>query len=362
MVKVSRRIWAQVYRLLRDADIDYSPNSPTAQLEREFAAHVGARYCVAASTGSAALLAAYRAIPKGEVIVAGYGFWATAASIIAAGSTPVFCDVDPTTGTIDVHRAESLISPRTVAIAVTHVYGIPADLDDLVALCRAKGLYLIEDCSHAHGAIYRGRPVGSIGHIGIWSLQAKKTIPAGEGGLLVTNDGEVFARACAVINPRRLEWEPEVPPLPGLEKTGWGVKLRMNPLGAALALVYLREAEKFLPRISEAMDYFGSKLRRTGLMPLDTRCRDRWCCSRGGYYEYAARCPDGRLRDRLRASGLLLPSNTGPFYRLPLFASHNLVKLPMADMLGEEVVHFPIFRSKAQARRYLRQILFILPD
>ena len=170
-------------------------------LEAEFAELIGAGRCLATNSGTAALHIALAAAGIGrgdEVIVPAFSFIATAQAVLHEGATPVFADVDPMTFNIDVADAARRVTSRTRAIVPVHLHGLPADMDEINALAREHGLVVIEDAAQAHGALYRGRPVGTIGTMAAFSLNSTKNFPAGEGGLFVTSDETLYSRAARV--------------------------------------------------------------------------------------------------------------------------------------------------------------------
>ncbi len=179
----------------RDVSTSAKGDGPVAEFEQRFARLVGTRYALAVNSGTAALHSAYFAVgvkPGTEVIVPGYTFFATAAPILQCGARPVFCDIDDRTLLADADDVERRLTPRTRAICVVHLWGNPAPLDRFVEIAQRHGVALIEDCSHAHGARYRDRPVGSWGDIGCFSLQGPKAVSGGEAGIAVTNDSVLF--------------------------------------------------------------------------------------------------------------------------------------------------------------------------
>ncbi|MFQ5898664.1 MAG: DegT/DnrJ/EryC1/StrS family aminotransferase [Candidatus Methylomirabilia bacterium] len=188
-------------------------------LEREFAAYVGARFCLATNSGTAALhlaLAAAGVGPGDEVIVPALSFVATAQAVFHQNAVPVFVDIDPRTFTVDPAKIEERITPRTRAIVPVHLHGLPADMAEILALASRHGLAVIEDAAQAHGAEYRGRKVGTLGELGAFSLNATKNLPAGEGGLLVTNsqtyrDRAALARSHGLDSDPTGSWNPESP-------------------------------------------------------------------------------------------------------------------------------------------------------
>lgn len=168
-----------------------------ARFEEDFARMHDAAFGLAMNSGTAALHSAYAAVgvgPGSEVIVPSYTWQATATPVLQCGGVPVFCDVDPQTFTLDPDAVERAITPRTRAVCVVHIWGNPADLERLRAIARRHDVALIEDCSHAHGARYQGRGVGSWGDVGCFSLQGAKAVDAGEGGIALTSDPVLYDR------------------------------------------------------------------------------------------------------------------------------------------------------------------------
>jgi dTDP-4-amino-4,6-dideoxygalactose transaminase len=182
-----------------DRGIIGGADAPEASaLQQEFAAYVEARYCLATTSGTAALQLALLALdlaPGDEVITSAFSFSATALAILHALAIPVFADIDPRTFTLDPRRVEELITPRTRAIMPVHIHGLPADLDEIFAIAERHGQTVIEDACQAHGATYKGRRVGAIGAMGAFSLNYTKSLPGGEGGFFVTNDEALVERA-----------------------------------------------------------------------------------------------------------------------------------------------------------------------
>jgi dTDP-4-amino-4,6-dideoxygalactose transaminase len=163
-------------------------------LEREFAAFVGAAHAQLTHCGTSALQIALAAAGAGEgteVIVPAYSFVATPLAVVLQGAVPVFVDVDPEHGNIDPRAVEAALTPRTRVVMPVHVHGCPCDLDEVMAVARKHDLAVVEDAAQAHGATYKGRPVGAIGAAGGFSLQSSKNLPGGEGGVFVTNSDEL---------------------------------------------------------------------------------------------------------------------------------------------------------------------------
>lgn len=186
-------------------------------LEKEFAAFLGASCCLATNSGTAALYISLAAANVGvgdEVILPALSFIATAQAVLQRGAVPVFVDVDAGTFNMDPALIEDRLSLRTRAIIPVHLHGLPADMDEVNRVAQARGLAVIEDAAQAHGASYRGRPVGRLGAMAAFSLNSTKNLPAGEGGLFVTDSLELGQQAARVrfngLEPNR-EWDPHRP-------------------------------------------------------------------------------------------------------------------------------------------------------
>ncbi len=236
-----------------------SMNPIVREFEKKFADYIGAQYALAMNNGTATLNSAVWAVgvePGDEVIVPSYTFWATVVPILSARGVPVFCEVDPETFTLDPADIERRITPRTKAIMVVHVWGCPADMDAIMAIAKKHNLKVIEDCSHAHGATYKGKKVGTIGDAGCFSMQDTKLLCAGEGGVFVTNDRDVYERAVAYGHYERIRELPPDSPYSKYTLTGMAYKYRVHPLGIAVANVELDR----LDERNEIRDSQGKRL------------------------------------------------------------------------------------------------------
>src|SRR5262245_56864740 len=185
-----------VLEVLRHGDLSCHP--VTKQLEEDYQNYFGVRHALAHCNGTAALLAAFFALdlqPGDEVLVPGATFWASVVPMLWVGAKPVFCESEFERLGLDPVDAERKIPPRTRAIVVTHLWGMPAKMTELIELARKHNLRIIEDASHAQGAFWRESPCGTLGDISVFSLQSSKLAPAGEGGILLTNDAALMERA-----------------------------------------------------------------------------------------------------------------------------------------------------------------------
>ena len=187
----------KVSQVLLSNKVNYWTGTEGREFEKEFAAWAGCKYAIALGNGTLALDIALKAVAVGEgdeVVTTSRTFLASASSIVTSGASPVFADVDLNSQNITAESIEAVLTERTKAVIVVHLAGMPADMDSIMALSEKHGFKVIEDCAQAHGAKYKGRSVGSIGHIGAWSFcQDKIMTTGGEGGMVTTNDKDLWS-------------------------------------------------------------------------------------------------------------------------------------------------------------------------
>lgn len=214
------------------------------KFEAAFAARVHRKHGIAVSNGSAALDAAIAALelqPGDEVILPTFTIISCAAAIVRAGAVPVLIDSDPQTWNMDVDAIASRITPRTKAIMIVHIYGLPVDVEPILKLAQQHGLWVIEDAAEMHGQTYAGQPCGSFGDISTFSFYPNKHITTGEGGMIVTNDDRLAERCRSL---RNLCFQPQKRFVH--EELGWN--FRMTNLQAALGLAQLERLDEFVER------------------------------------------------------------------------------------------------------------------
>jgi dTDP-4-amino-4,6-dideoxygalactose transaminase len=308
----------------------------TATFEQEFAAYHDSRYALAHCNGSSSIHAAYFAVgvgPGDEVLTSPYTWHLQVGQILALHALPVFCDIDPRTACLRPEEIRKNLTARTKAIMVVHPFGCVAPMDEICAIGKEYGIPVIEDCSHAHGATYKGRKVGTWGDIGCFSLQASKLMNAIEGGVLITNRAEYYERACLLAHYERLPQvsDPElrkyVDGTQDIPPACFGFKYRMHPLGAAIARIHLRHLDEWnairrhnlgtLTRRFEEIGrglfeppYESPEMERTWLNYICQFHADRAGCTREKFIE--ALCAEG-LPARGGRAGYL------PIYWNPLY-------------------------------------------
>jgi len=227
------------------------------EFEHAFATYCGVKYGVATCSGTSALHLALACLDIGagdEVIVPTLSFIGTANPVTYVGATPVFVDSNIETWNVDPKAVERVITRNTRAIIVVHLYGHPAQMDEILAIAKRHGIYVIEDACEAHGAEYRGNKVGSLGAVGCFSFYGNKIITTGEGGMLVTNNGSVADNARVLrdhgMSKKRKYWHTRI-----------GFNYRMTNLQAALGVAQMERIEQVVDRKRRNAQIYGSLLK-----------------------------------------------------------------------------------------------------
>lgn len=331
----------------------YILGEPVARFEEAFAAYCGAGYGVGVNNGTDALHLALRALGIGagdEVITVSHTAVATVAAIDMAGATPVLADVDPRTRTIDPAAAAALITPRTKAIIAVHLYGHPADLGALQALCQQHGLRLIEDCAQAHAAQWHGRRVGGVGHVAAFSFYPTKNLGAiGDGGMVLTSDADVADRLRLL---RQYGWRTPQ----HSELKGWNS--RLDPLQAAVLGVKLRHLDAHTARRQALAQAYAEGLHG---LPVALPTVAEGCTH--VYHLYVVELAEQAVRDALRAhlaangimAGIHYPE---PVHLQPAYADVGHGPMPVSERLARTILSLPLYPEMADedVRRVVRSM------
>lgn len=235
--------------------VNYWTGTECREFEKEFATWCGTRHAVALANGTLALDLALKALgigPGDEVVVTPRTFIASVSCVVNAGATPVFADVDADSGNLSAQTISAVLSPRTKALICVHLAGWPCDMDPIMALANEHGIKVIEDCAQAHGASYKGRPVGSIGHIGAWSFcQDKIMTTGGEGGMVTTNDETLWRAMWAYKDHGKsyaAVYERDHPPGFRWLHESFGTNWRMMEMQAAIGRIQLQRMADWTER------------------------------------------------------------------------------------------------------------------
>jgi len=320
----------------------HGPETKNGQFEAAFCQYLGTRYGVLVDNGTNAIALALKAgeVEVGdEVIVPAVTFVATATAAIQIGAIPVFADIDPMTYQIDPNWVRKLITKKTKAVIPVHYGGYPANMDEIMEIAEKHDLLVVEDCAEAHGSEWRGKKVGSIGHLGVFSFQQGKPLTCGEGGFVSTNDEKLAAKCVSYFNFGR------APGRPIYEHYFAGYNMRMTEIQAALLLSQLRR----LPHQTEIRyvngEYLASELGKIG--GVSALKRDPRVTKRGYYFYFICYdaskfkdVPRGRFLQALRAEGIYAgTAHNDPIYQNPAFVE-------MKSIFGKPVdytkVHCPV--------------------
>jgi dTDP-4-amino-4,6-dideoxygalactose transaminase len=320
---------AAVDRVLRSGVVAQGPE--VAAFEREFAAVVGGRECIAVNSGTSALHMAFVAAglgPGDEVIVPSFTFAATANSVALTGATPVFADIEADTFCLSPDAVEAAVTPRTRAVMPVHLYGHPADMPGFDAIARKHDLLVFEDAAQAHAASLDGRPVGAWGLAASFSFYPTKNMTSGEGGMVSTADADI-ARAVRLLRNQGMErrYENEVV----------GFNTRMTDIHAAIGRVQLTKLAAWTEQRQQNAQYLDKNLEGVVVPPVAPGATHV-------YHQYTIRVP-GHDRDAFAAalqgrgvgSGVYYPI---PNHRLPSFGRD--LDLPETERAAREVLSLPV--------------------
>lgn len=326
---------AAIARLFRDRNISTHP--VIGELEDAYCKLTDRKYAVAHCNGTTALMAAFWSLdlqPGDQILVPGATFWASALPMMWMGLIPVFCESNAQTLGIDIEDIRRKWNPRIKAMVIVPLWGIPSDYSALLAFAEEKNLRVIEDASHAHGATYQNKPCGSFGDVSVFSLQGDKLAPAGEGGILLTDDPEIRERVLCLGDITRIIRLDS--PARRFAATSFGIKTRIAPVSAAIGLCQLEKLKENnqirrdnLIHLSHVLELYGFETY------LDRPGNERT------YFEFLVRWREGELnpdgwRAALIAEGCqaAVPRypllHQQPFFQEATFTS--ILRLPLQEM------------------------------
>ncbi|MDD5585703.1 MAG: DegT/DnrJ/EryC1/StrS aminotransferase family protein [Alphaproteobacteria bacterium] len=354
-----------VRRVLLSNKVNYWTGEEGRAFEKEFAAWAGTSHAAALSNGTVALEAALNVLdigPGDEVIVTPRTFLASASCIAMRGAAPVFADVDADSQNITADTIAAVLTERTRAIICVHLAGWPCDMDPIMALAREKKLFVIEDCAQAHGARYKGRSVGSIGDIGAWSFCQDKIITTGgEGGMVTTNDPELFDRLWSYKDHGKSRQKTnETASAPGFRwlHDSFGTNGRMTEMQAAIGRIQLRRLSDWTARRAANARRLTSALQPCAAMRVPTPPTD---ITHAWYKFYAFVRPEnikaGWSRDRIikEINERGVPCYHGSCPEVYLEKAFDgtgfrpASRLPVAKSLGEQSIMFLVHPTLTDA-------------
>ncbi|MDN3454267.1 MULTISPECIES: DegT/DnrJ/EryC1/StrS aminotransferase family protein [unclassified Psychrobacter] len=362
-----------VSQVLLSNKVNYWTGTEGRQFEREFAEWADSKYAIAMGNGTLALDVALQALDIGagdDVIVTPRTFIASISSVVNVGATPVFADVDADTGNITPETIAAVLTAKTKAIVCVHLAGWPCDMDGIMALAEQHNLYVIEDCAQAHGSQYKGRSVGSIGHIGAWSFcQDKIMTTGGEGGMVTTNDEQLWRKMWAYKDHGKsyaAVYETEHPPGYRWLHESFGTNWRMTEMQAVIGRIQLERmndwtakrtanAQAILAACEQWVESGYLSVPRIEALPAFADCTHAYY--KLYVYVQPEHLPQGWSRDRIIAeiNALAVPCFSGSaseVYLEKAFDNTGLrpqTRLPIAKQLGETSLMFLVHPTLTQA-------------
>jgi dTDP-4-amino-4,6-dideoxygalactose transaminase len=340
--------------VLRSGKVNYWTGDEGRQFENEYAAYTGTRHGIAVANGTVGLELALHALgigPGDEVITTSRTFIASASSIVMRGAKPVMADVDPDSQNITADTICQAITPRTKAILAVHLAGWPCDMDPILKLARDHNLKVVEDCAQAHGARYKGRPVGSMGDINSFSFcQDKIMTTAGEGGMVITNDDELWERAWSFkdhgksynavyrrLHPPGFRWLHE----------SFGTNWRLTEMQSALGRVLLRKLDMRVEKRRHAAKVMNEAFAQIPVLRTTGPAEDVY----HSYYKYYVFVRPERLREAWTRDRVMIaiaaegiPCFSGCCGEIYLEKAFDRVRperrLPVAEQLSETSLMF----------------------
>jgi len=322
------------------------PPKKVLTFEQEYAARMQTRYALAVTSGTAALQTAICALgvgPGDEVILPAWTWHSCFNTIVLAGGLPVFAEIDESFN-IDPNDIERHITPNTKVIMAVHLQGNPCDMDAVMRIARKRNLKVLEDCAQSVGASYKGRPVGSIGDIGIYSLQLNKTITAGEGGAVVTNDPKLFERATRYHDMGGMR--PPHEAVVGQAREDWfiGTNFRLNEFSGGVLLAQLRKLDTIVGAARGHAKRIYAGIQDLPGVRLRHRPDPDGEIGAGVFLGFAAKEPRDRFIAAMKAEGV------------PVRPPGGSVVLPVQKHIMNKVTHhpgWPSFNSeRGRAIRY----------
>lgn len=296
-----------VQKVLLSNKVNYWTGQECRTFEQEFAAFAGTQYAVALANGTVALDVALKALGVGigdDVIVTSRTFLASASSIVTAGANPIFADVELDSQNISRRTIEAVLTPKTKAIICVHLAGWMCDMDPIMQLAEEKGIYVIEDCAQAHGAKYKGKSAGSIGHIGAWSFcQDKIMTTGGEGGMVTTNDETLWKKMWSYKDHGKnfdSVYNKQHPPGFRWLHDSFGTNWRMMEMQAAIGRIQLTRMPEWIKKRTEHAEFILTAFEHSPYFTVHRPSKDYLHAQYKCYVQVNVDAlPEGWSRDRI---------------------------------------------------------------
>jgi perosamine synthetase len=304
----------------------YDNSGAIGRLEDSLKEYFGKKHSLLFNSGTSALFSMYMSAnlqPGDEVICPAYTFFATVSPIFFTGAIPVLADCNKE-GNIDPEEIKKRITDKTKAVVITHMWGLPCDMDEITKICKENDLLLFEDISHAFGATYKGKRVGTFGDVAACSLQGQKVLTGGEGGFIVTNNSNIFNKSLLLghYNKRCKNEIPREDDLYEYSVTGMGLKLRIHPIAAAIASQQFKHIEEILEKRNENANQIIKELKDVDGLNVIEPGNDKTSSWYALIIKYNSKIPIEEFHKKLMDKGLKemdIPGSTKPLNLLPMF-------------------------------------------
>lgn len=385
---IDSKIERIVIKQLHNSISIYDRSGIFKEFEESFAKFHGKKHALLCSSGTLAIHSMFVASdlkPGDEVICPAYTFFATVTPLLFTGAKPMLCDCDEN-GNIDPEEIKKKITSKTKAVIITHMWGIPCKMDEIINICKNNNLLLFEDCSHAHGAKYKNKIVGSFGDMSAWSLQGPKNITGGEGGILIT-DNEKFYYKALLLGHYNKRCKQEIPKSHSFHKysvTGMGLKYRAHPLAISIAFEIFKNLNKYYKIKNNFANKITKKL--TNLKCLSTPILPSYLDPSwyAMIFQYKSEELEGlpieKFFEALQAEGLAeidRPNSTSPLNLLTVFQtpeelfpiyknfpfSYKEGDFPKAEKFYKNAIKIPVWASEKDSyivEAYINGILKVI--
>ena len=310
------------------------------EFERNYSEFAGVKHSVAVNTGTAALHAALMAVgikAGDEVILPSFTFVATAEAVVLAGGKPIFTDIDPETYTLSPQAIEKSITKKTKAIVPVDLYGLPADIKPIREIATKNNLVIIEDCAQSHGATYEGKPAGALADLACWSLYAAKNIGTGEGGVVTTDNDQLFETVRMIrTHGEKVKYTSVI----------LGTNYRMTEISAAIGIVQLKRLPDFFAKRTKNAQRLTKNLEKTDKIKLPAQLKKR----KPSWYLYTVRIKDATENTRNNIIKEMHDKGIGaeayyptPIHQMPYYKENfGKFNLPETEKAAKQVLSLPI--------------------
>lgn len=363
---ISNQTVEAVLNQLHESISIYDNSGIIGSLEKSLSDYFGMKHSLLLNSGTSALFSIFMAAnfkPEDEVICPAYTFFATVTPLLFTGAIPILADCT-NNGNIDPEEIRKKITNKTKAVVITHMWGMPCDMDNIVQICKENNLMLFEDISHAFGATYKGKKVGTFGTAAACSLQGQKVITGGEGGFVITNNDEIFYRSLLLghYNKRCKNEIPQDYELSQYAVTGMGLKLRIHPLAAAIATEQLTKINEILQKRNEYAKRIAQELNKFEDIEVIVPSKNETYSWYALIIKYRGKKFSVKeIHEFLLKEGLNemdIPNSTTPLHLLPLFQKPEKLfpqydgkikykkgDFPQAEKFYSTIIKMPVWSS-----------------